>query len=151
MVSFGWEAQIRLGTSDWSKTEKVRKKFIMKNFIKSLVIRFTMSIAVRAISGQNFTGILSLIVRFTAIGVGRSLVLILSVSAMYRCILSTVQHSDCHLALGITEIRCETSEKSSGHGAALFRDAHRPQSHSLADAVGSGRCKACFGPSKRLH
>jgi hypothetical protein len=32
MVSFGWEAQIRLGTSDWSETEKVRKKFIMKTF-----------------------------------------------------------------------------------------------------------------------
>jgi len=32
MVNFGWEAQIRLETSDWSKIEKVRKKFIMKNF-----------------------------------------------------------------------------------------------------------------------
>ena len=32
MVNFGWEAHFRLGTSDWSKTEKVRKKFIMKTF-----------------------------------------------------------------------------------------------------------------------
>ena len=61
---------------------------------------------------------------FTAIGgTGRSLdslALILSVSAMYRCIFGTVQLSNCHLTLGITEIRCETSEKRSGHGAALF-------------------------------
>ena len=63
----------------------------------------------------------------------------------------TVQHSDCHLTLGITEIRCETSEKRSGHGAALFRDAHRLQSRSLAVAVGSGRCKACFGLSQRVR
>jgi hypothetical protein len=32
MVNFGWEAHFRLGTSDWSETEKVRKKFIMKTF-----------------------------------------------------------------------------------------------------------------------
>ena len=32
MVSFGWEAQIRVEPSDWSEIEKVRKKFIMKNF-----------------------------------------------------------------------------------------------------------------------
>ena len=32
MVSFGWEAQIRVEASDWSNIEKVRKKFIMKNF-----------------------------------------------------------------------------------------------------------------------
>ena len=32
MVNFGWEAQIRVGPSDWSEIEKVRKKFIMKTF-----------------------------------------------------------------------------------------------------------------------
>ena len=32
MVSFGWEAQIRRAASNWSKIEKVRKKFMMKNF-----------------------------------------------------------------------------------------------------------------------
>ena len=31
-MTFGWEAQIRVEASDWSKIEKVRKKFIMKNF-----------------------------------------------------------------------------------------------------------------------
>ena len=36
-MTFGWEAQIRLVTSDWSKTEKVRKKFIMKNFSNLLL------------------------------------------------------------------------------------------------------------------
>ena len=32
MVSFGWEAQIRVEARDWSEIEKVRKKFMMKNF-----------------------------------------------------------------------------------------------------------------------
>ena len=32
MVNFGWEAQIRVEASFWSNIEKVRKKFIMKNF-----------------------------------------------------------------------------------------------------------------------
>ena len=32
MVNFGWEAQKRRVISNWSKTEKVRKKFIMKTF-----------------------------------------------------------------------------------------------------------------------
>ena len=32
MVNFGWEAQIRAEASFWSNIEKVRKKFIMKNF-----------------------------------------------------------------------------------------------------------------------
>ena len=32
IVTFGWEAQIRRETNDWSEIEKVRKKFIMKNF-----------------------------------------------------------------------------------------------------------------------
>ena len=37
MVNFGWEAQIRRVTSDWSEIiEKVRKKFIMKNFSNGL-------------------------------------------------------------------------------------------------------------------
>ena len=36
MAHFCWGAQIRLGTSDWSNIEKVRKKFIMKNFITLL-------------------------------------------------------------------------------------------------------------------
>ena len=36
MVNFGWEAQIRLETSDWCKIEKVRKKFIMENFLTLL-------------------------------------------------------------------------------------------------------------------
>ena len=32
-MTFGWEAQIRLDPpSNWSKIEKVRKKFIMKTF-----------------------------------------------------------------------------------------------------------------------
>ena len=31
-MTFGWEAQIRVEASDWSNIEKVRKKFIMKNF-----------------------------------------------------------------------------------------------------------------------
>ena len=37
MVNFGWEAQIRRDPSNWSKTEKVRKKFIMKTFSNLLV------------------------------------------------------------------------------------------------------------------
>ena len=37
MVNFGWEAQKRRVTSNWSKTEKVRKKFIMKTFSILLV------------------------------------------------------------------------------------------------------------------
>ena len=36
-MTFGWEAQIRVEASDWSKIEKVRKKFIMKNFSNLLV------------------------------------------------------------------------------------------------------------------
>ena len=37
MVNFGWEAQIRVVTSNWSKIEKVRKKFIMKTFSNGLL------------------------------------------------------------------------------------------------------------------
>ena len=37
MVNFGWEAQIRVGPSDWSNIEKVRKNFIMKTFSNLLV------------------------------------------------------------------------------------------------------------------
>ena len=37
MGHFCWGAQIRLGTSDWSNIEKVRKKFIMKNFLTLLL------------------------------------------------------------------------------------------------------------------
>jgi len=37
-VTFGWEAQIRLATSDLSKIEKVRTKFIMKNVSNLLLL-----------------------------------------------------------------------------------------------------------------
>ena len=37
MVNFGWEAQIRVEPSNWSESEKVRKKFIMKTFSNLLV------------------------------------------------------------------------------------------------------------------
>ena len=38
MVNFCWEAQIRVGTSDSCNIEKVRKKFIMKNFSNRLFL-----------------------------------------------------------------------------------------------------------------
>ena len=37
MAHFCWGAQIRVEQSDWSNIEKVRKKFIMKNFLTFLV------------------------------------------------------------------------------------------------------------------